>query len=202
MTRRVVRVTTEFFILLDQQLPDQRGPNGEPTAAEFAAGDLMDLVEEFATHWDDLATPIRGRTDYRVLITTTHLVPYVSVYAQVPAGLGRLATPCLGTDPRRRQRPCRRPDRRPPRPGRGPRPCHPTSRPEHRGARHHARRTARSGLGAGPARVDRSAGHRPHLRPRPGRHRRRPPGRRRGLRPPLPHPPVARPVRWRRLASR
>jgi hypothetical protein len=43
----------------------------------------MDLVEEFATNWDTLATPIRGRTDYRVLITTTHLVPYVSVYAQL-----------------------------------------------------------------------------------------------------------------------
>jgi hypothetical protein len=83
MTRRVVRVTAEFFVLLDQQLPDQRGPHGEPTAAEFAAGDLMDLVEEFATSWDTLGTPIRGRTDYRVLITTTHLVPYVSVYAQL-----------------------------------------------------------------------------------------------------------------------
>jgi len=83
MTRRVVRVTAEFFVLLDQQLPDQRGPHGEPTAAEFAAGDLMDLVEEFATTWDGLATPIRGRSDYRVLITTTHLVPYVAVYAQL-----------------------------------------------------------------------------------------------------------------------
>jgi hypothetical protein len=27
--------------------------------------------------------PIRGRTDYRVLITTTHLVPYVAVYGQL-----------------------------------------------------------------------------------------------------------------------
>lgn len=83
MTRRVVRVTAGFFVLLDRQLPDQRGPHGEPTAAEFAAGDLMDLVEEFATTWDTLAKPIRGRTDYRVLITTTHLVPYVSVYGQL-----------------------------------------------------------------------------------------------------------------------
>ena len=83
MTRRVVRVAAELFVLLDAQLPDERGPHGEPTAAEFAAGDLMDLVEEFATGWDGLATPIRGRTDYRVLITTTHLVPYVSVYGQL-----------------------------------------------------------------------------------------------------------------------
>jgi hypothetical protein len=83
VTRRTVRVTAEFFVLLDAQLPDERGPHGEPTAAEFAAGDLMDLVEEFATGWDDLATPIRGRTDYRVLITTTHLVPYVAVYGQL-----------------------------------------------------------------------------------------------------------------------
>jgi hypothetical protein len=73
----------EFFVLLDEQLPSERGPSGEPTAAEFAASDLLAIVEEFATGWDALATTIRGRTDYRILITTTHLVPYVAVRGQL-----------------------------------------------------------------------------------------------------------------------
>jgi hypothetical protein len=46
--RRAVRVLPEFFTLLDQQLPRERGPNGEPTAAEFAASDLLDIVDAFA----------------------------------------------------------------------------------------------------------------------------------------------------------
>jgi hypothetical protein len=73
----------EFFVLLDEQLPSERGPVGEPTAAEFAASDLLAIVEEFATGWDDLAMSIRGRSDYRVLIATTHLVPYVAVRGQL-----------------------------------------------------------------------------------------------------------------------
>ncbi len=83
MIRRVVRVTAEFFVALDQQLPDKRGPHGEPTAAEFAASDLMDMVEVFATRWDSLARPVRGRDDYRVLIGAGHLVPSFCVYAQL-----------------------------------------------------------------------------------------------------------------------
>jgi hypothetical protein len=72
--RRTVRVLPEFFLLLNEQLPDERGPNGEPSAAEFAASDLLDIVESFAIHWDDLPMPIPGRPDYRVLITRGHLV--------------------------------------------------------------------------------------------------------------------------------
>ena len=61
---RTVRVLSEFFILLDEQLPDERGPNGEPTAAEFAASDLLEIVETFAADWDNMAMPINGRPDY------------------------------------------------------------------------------------------------------------------------------------------
>jgi hypothetical protein len=60
VTRRVVRVTPDVFSLLDAQLPDERGPNGEPTAAEFAASDLLDIVEVFATMWDQLPMTIPG----------------------------------------------------------------------------------------------------------------------------------------------
>ena len=83
MSRRVVRVTPEFFVLLDEQLSSERGPKGEPTAAEFAANDLMSIIERFATQWDELPMPILGRSDYRVLITTSRLVPFISVHGQL-----------------------------------------------------------------------------------------------------------------------
>ena len=83
MTRRVVRVAPEFFTSLDAQLPDSRGPAGEPTAAEFAASDLLDIVEAFSTLWDELATPIPGRPEHRDLILTTRLVPIVMVRGQL-----------------------------------------------------------------------------------------------------------------------
>ncbi|MGL4175608.1 MAG: hypothetical protein ACRCSN_05975 [Dermatophilaceae bacterium] len=81
--RRTVRVLPEFFILLDEQLPHERGPRGEPTSAEFAASDLLDIVETFATTWDDMLLPIPGRPDYRVLILTGRLVYAVAVRGQL-----------------------------------------------------------------------------------------------------------------------
>jgi hypothetical protein len=82
VTRRVVRILPEFFVLLDEQLPAERGPHGEPTVAEFAASDLLVIVDRFATRWDELPMPYLGRPDYRSLVVTTRLVPYVAV----PAG--------------------------------------------------------------------------------------------------------------------
>ena len=72
MTRRVVRVLPEFFVLLDEQLPAERGPNGEPMVAEFAASDLLVIVDRFATRWDELPMPYPGRPDYRGLILSGH----------------------------------------------------------------------------------------------------------------------------------
>lgn len=83
MTRRTVRVTTDFFTKLDAQLPQERGPAGEPTRAEFAASDLLNIVEAFATLWDQLPESFPGRPDYRDLILTTRLVPYVWVRGQL-----------------------------------------------------------------------------------------------------------------------
>jgi hypothetical protein len=83
VTRRVVRVTPDFFALLDAQLPDERGPNGEPTAAEFAASDLLDIVEAFATMWDQLPMTIPSRPDYRTLVTRTRLTYAVAVRGQL-----------------------------------------------------------------------------------------------------------------------
>jgi hypothetical protein len=80
---RQVRVLPEFFILLDEQLPHERGPNGEPAAAEFAATDLLEIVDTFARHWDDLLMPHPGRPDYRAIVVTGHLVYAVSVWGQL-----------------------------------------------------------------------------------------------------------------------
>ena len=83
MSPRVVRVSPDFFTSLDSQLPHVRGPAGEPTAAEFAASELLEIVDAFARHWDQLPMPIAGRADYRDLILTTRLVPHVVVRGQV-----------------------------------------------------------------------------------------------------------------------
>jgi hypothetical protein len=83
VTRRVVRVLPSLFEQLDLQPPDERGPQGEPTAAEFAASDLLDIVEAFAVLWDQLPTRIAGRPDYRDLITAGRLVYAVRVRGQL-----------------------------------------------------------------------------------------------------------------------
>ena len=83
MTRRAVRVLPEFFVLLEDQLPDERGPHGEPTVAEFASSDLLDIVAAFAELWDELPMPFVGRPEYRDLIVTTRLVFAVSVRGQL-----------------------------------------------------------------------------------------------------------------------
>jgi hypothetical protein len=83
VTRRVVRVLASLFEQFDLQLPSERGPEGEPTAAEFAASDLLDIVEAFATLWDELPVRIIGLPDYRDLITATRLVYAVRVRGQL-----------------------------------------------------------------------------------------------------------------------
>jgi hypothetical protein len=93
VTHRTVRVTTDFFTDLDAQLPDERGPRGEPTRAEFAASDLLEIVDAFAELWDQLPEAFPGRPGYRDLILTTRLVPYVWVRGQsAPDGAIELIT--------------------------------------------------------------------------------------------------------------
>jgi hypothetical protein len=83
VTRRVVRVLPDLYRALEAQLPEDRGPNGEPTVAEFAGSDLLDIVDTFADLWDQLPQPIPGRSDYRELILTTRLVPHAVVRGQL-----------------------------------------------------------------------------------------------------------------------
>jgi hypothetical protein len=81
--RRVVRATPDLFAQLDFQLGDERGPNGEPSSADFQAYELLPIVERFATGWGDLPEVIPGRPEYRVLITEGHIVRAIAVTGQL-----------------------------------------------------------------------------------------------------------------------
>jgi hypothetical protein len=98
VTRRVVRVTPEFFRHLDAQLPAERGPDGEPTAAEFAASDLLNIVDTFADEWDTLAMPYPGRGDYRDLWVHTRLVYAAAVRGQLSPVDGAIELIAISTD--------------------------------------------------------------------------------------------------------
>ena len=62
-------------------MPAERGPRGEPTVAEFAATDLLDIVQTFSALWDQLAMPYTGRHEDGDLYIHTGLV-----YAAVVRG--------------------------------------------------------------------------------------------------------------------
>jgi hypothetical protein len=83
VTRRVERVTVDLFHQLETQLPAKRGPADEPTVAEFASTDLLDIVEAFAARWEDLPATIPGRWDYRTLMTRARLAYAVAVSGQL-----------------------------------------------------------------------------------------------------------------------
>ena len=79
MSRRDVRVSAQFFKDLDRQLSMERGPNGEPSAIDFQTIELLEIVERFATKFDELPPAFEGRDDYRVLVKSGSLVRAVKV---------------------------------------------------------------------------------------------------------------------------
>ena len=83
MARRVVRATARFFQDLDRQLPSERGPNGQPSTHDFQVFDLLRIIEEFATRWDELPELFPGRSNYRLLLATGNVVPRFGVIAQL-----------------------------------------------------------------------------------------------------------------------
>lgn len=94
-----VRATPEFFYDLDAQLPDERGPNGEPSTNDFQVIELFRIVERFAVGFDELPRLFVGRTEYRVLITAGLLVARIAVTAQLAAdGAVELVSLDLDTD--------------------------------------------------------------------------------------------------------
>ena len=74
-----------FFEDLDRQLHAERGPDGEPSSTDFQAFELLEIIETFATRFDELPALITGRQDYRVLIAAGTLVRAYTVVAQLAA---------------------------------------------------------------------------------------------------------------------
>jgi hypothetical protein len=98
VTRRTVRTTVAFFEQLDRQLPAERRPS-IPSRSDFQAHELLEIVEEFATRFDDLPEYIRGRHDYRILIKSGRVIPMMSVLGQLaPDGAVELIGIDLDTD--------------------------------------------------------------------------------------------------------
>ena len=81
--RRIVRTLPSFFNDGGRQFPPVRGSNGEPSAVDFQSYDLLEIVELFATGFDDLPELIVGRPDYRVMISAGRMVSAFSVVGQL-----------------------------------------------------------------------------------------------------------------------
>ncbi len=79
MTRRDVRVSSQFFEDLDRQLDMERGPNCEPSAIDSQSIELLEIVELFATGFDKLPPVFDGRSAYRVLVKSGTLVRAIKV---------------------------------------------------------------------------------------------------------------------------
>jgi hypothetical protein len=80
-----VRADPSFFADLDDLLPAERGPSGEPSAHDFLAFDLLRVVEVFTSDFDGLPTLFEDRDDYRVLITAGVVVPRFAVVGRLAA---------------------------------------------------------------------------------------------------------------------
>jgi hypothetical protein len=85
VTRRVVRVDPQFFVELDAQLGETRGPNGEPSASDFLLVDLPTVSESIAESFDELPRLFPDRDDYRYVVATGLLVRAATITVQLVA---------------------------------------------------------------------------------------------------------------------
>lgn len=79
MTRREVRVADSFFDQLDSQLPPERGPHGEPSATDFVAFVMPEIIDRFAERFDELPEALPGVSATRVFLGSGVLVRAVAV---------------------------------------------------------------------------------------------------------------------------
>ena len=78
-----MRATLAFFADLDRQLNSERGPTGEPSTADFQSFELLEIIERFATAFDDLPAVFSDHPDYRVLVAAGTLVRAYSAIGQL-----------------------------------------------------------------------------------------------------------------------
>ena len=83
--RRPVRVAHEVFDRLDAILGPERGPEGHPSANDFLTFELVEILDVFATSFDNLPRLIDQRDDYRILISKGTLVHAFAVIGQLNA---------------------------------------------------------------------------------------------------------------------
>lgn len=79
--RRTVRVADGFFERLDELLPSERGPGGEPSATDFLLHEMPTVIDRLAEDFEGSTLTVAGREDLRVLVTAGVLVPFIAVYA-------------------------------------------------------------------------------------------------------------------------
>jgi hypothetical protein len=75
-------VLAAVFEELDRVLGSERGPEGEPSVADFERIELLRIMEVFAERFEELPELIPGRADYRVFISHGMLVPRIVVLGQ------------------------------------------------------------------------------------------------------------------------
>lgn len=79
MSRRRVRVSSFVFDSIDEVLPAERGPNGEPSAGDFVTNELPSIVERFAVDFDELPA-VEGLIGIRELIAPGMYVRMFAAY--------------------------------------------------------------------------------------------------------------------------
>ena len=80
-SRRVVRVTPQFFERLDELFPAERGPDGEPSATDFLLHELPSVIDRLAIDFEGSTIAASSDSTVRVLISAGGLVEFFAVYA-------------------------------------------------------------------------------------------------------------------------
>lgn len=78
--RREVRVSPSFFERLDELLPDERTPDGRPSATDFLLHELPSIIDLLATDYERVTLEVEEVPGVRVLVTAGRLVTRVAFY--------------------------------------------------------------------------------------------------------------------------
>lgn len=81
MTRRRVVVRPEFFDRLDELLPEERTPEGDPSTADFILHDLTAVIDALAEDFEATTLPVT-ESDARLFVFAGMTMPYVAIFAR------------------------------------------------------------------------------------------------------------------------
>ncbi len=82
MTDRVVRFAPQFFERLDELLPAERSPEGEPSAADFLLHDLPRIRDQLAADFEGNTLPTED-DPLRVWVGSGVVVSNVALFAYI-----------------------------------------------------------------------------------------------------------------------